>query len=204
MDWNDQKSCCGAAAVDHGNAAKADNLQLVTTLGQPKFPNMLATYYAYGVAQGEQGPDPDEGVTNDSWLGFLYKQGLISWYGEVPLDEIDLYAANSSGLLCGLLLYGDEPEPQSMLDFQNHVPWGTNNESPNPQLGHDTWLIKTHADGGLAVVTWGGIQEVTLSFRQKNITDVWAFGDQYDPTIDQAALAAELVAIHGTGKSTAA
>ena len=52
---------CGAAAVDHGNMAKAGDAKLLGTLGQPKTAGTTATYFSYGVSQGEQGQPPAPG-----------------------------------------------------------------------------------------------------------------------------------------------
>lgn len=197
MDFNDTKSCCGPAAVDHGNIAKADDMSLLGTLGQPLYSGLLPTYYAYGIAMGESGPEPDEGIDNASFLGWLYKQGLIYGYGEVPLNELDAYALDYDGLLVAVLL-----DDNAEADFGAGIPWDTNAANqPDPNLGHDIWLIVTHADGSVGFITWGAVQAATLAFRRENITDAWAILDEDDAKrtgVHWAALQAELQAIHGT------
>ena len=188
---------CGAAAPDHGNMAKAGNVGLLGTLGQPKFSGTVATYFAYGLSMGEVGQspapasEPDFGVANNTWLHFLWLNGIIDGYVEVPLDKLDLYAPMGSGLLCGVQL-----DSQAQQQFADHQPW---DGPPNPQLGHDTWLIQTHADGGGAVVTWGAVQPFTLNFRQNNITDLWLITDKDDPAVDHDALQAALHNLGGQG-----
>jgi hypothetical protein len=197
LDGNDKYSDCGAAAVDHGNAAKADDVSIVGTLGYPVFATTLGTYFAYGTAMGEPGTMPDEGVDNASWLAFLYKNGIIDGYGEVPLTELDAYAEDFNGLLVGVAL-----DDNAETDFSQNIPWDTNAANPpDPNLGHDTWLIITHADGSIAVYTWGGLQAATLNFRLQNISDAWAILDEDDAKragVDWASLQAALQSIHGT------
>lgn len=193
LDGNDQYGDCGAAAVDHGNAAKANNVNLVGTLGQPKFPGTVPTYFAYGTAMGELGPDPDQGVDNATWLGFLWKNGIIAGYGEVQLDHLDVYAAEFNGLLIGLQLYGN-----AQSDFSNHLPWGSQNEQPDPSLGHDTWLIETKSDASGGLITWGYTQPFTPFFRRNNFTDAWAIYDANDPRVNWSELQQALEGLHGT------
>src|ERR1035441_3482981 len=122
MDGNSQFSDCGAAAVDHGNAAKADDVSIVGTLGEPVFAGTLPTYFAYGIAMGEPGPQPDQGVDNASWLAFLYKNGIIDGYGEVPLTELDVYAQDFNGLLVGVALDDNRSEEHtSELQSLRHL-----------------------------------------------------------------------------------
>lgn len=197
MDGNDRWGNCGAAATDHGDIAKAGDSSLLNTLGKPKFNGTLPTYWAYGLSMGEVGTapnppnEPDYGVSNNTWLHFLWRNGLIHGYVEVPLNKLDLYACVGGGLLTGVQL------PDSAQDdFRNHQPW---DGSPDPNLGHDIWLIKTHADGGISVVTWGAVQACTLNFRQNNITDLWLIVDEHDPRVDHDALQAVLHTLGGTG-----
>lgn len=191
---------CGEIGVGHGNAAKANNITIATLLGHPKYANGLATYFAYGVSQGEQGQPPapaecpDQGVDNASWLAFLYKMGIIYGYGEVPVDQMDNYAPQAHGLLIGQNL-SDSAEP----DFEAHppIPWGSHGEVPDNQEGHDTWYILGHADGTGELITWGGLQPFTVTYRKEFITDAWIIFDEDDPNVDHAALQAALTEVHG-------
>ena len=193
---------CGAAAPDHGNMAKANDMSLLGTLGRPKFAGTTATYFAYGVSQGERGQppapadEPDQGVDNASWLGFLYTNGIIDGYGEVPVDQLDAYAPKAHGLLIGQSL----PETAEQ-DFEAHPPspWGSPGETPDKQEGHDTWYIAGHADGSGEMVTWGGLQPFTPEYRTgRFITDAWLIFDRDDPEVDWQALEAALAEVHGT------
>jgi hypothetical protein len=197
MDGNDQYGCCGPAATDHGNVAKADNPGRVGSLGQPTFSGTLATYFAYGIAQGEQGPTPDQGVDNASWFEFLYKNKIIYGYGEVPLSQLETYAQLFDGIVLGVSLDDDAEQ-----DFEATPPvaWGSEDERPDPSEGHDILLIKTHPQGA-TVVTWGALQEVTQYFLNNNVTDAWAFFDKDDAEragINTSALEAALSEVHGT------
>jgi hypothetical protein len=191
---------CGAAAPDHGNMAKAANPSLLGTLGQPKFGGTVPTYFAYGVSQGETGTppapadEPDQGVDNKSWLAFLYKNGIIDGYAEVPLDQIGHYAPIGHGLLVGQNL-PDSAES----DFQASppIPWGSPGETPDNQEGHDTWLIATHADASGEMITWGGLEPFTSTYLNDFATDAWIIFDKDDPTVDWTALQAALDALHG-------
>ena len=191
MDDNDRLGCCGWAAPDHGNIAKTGDLSLLGTFGAPKWSPGINSYFAYGISQGEPGPQPDQGVANNTWLQFLWQNGVIDGYVEVPVEDMDQYAPIGSGLLVGVQL-----DSQAQDQFRNHQPW---DGPPNPEMGHDVWYIKGHLDGSGAVVTWGAIQAFTLNFRQNNITDCWLITDKDDPQVDHAALQSALQALGGTG-----
>ena len=198
MDGNDQYGDCGPAATDHGNAAKLDTTSVVGTLGQPVYPTTLDTYFAYGIAQGEPPPHPDQGVDNSSWFGFLYQKGVLGkgGYGEVPLSELDHYAIDFNGVVLGVQL-SDNAQQQ----FQQGIAWGQPGDSPDPNLGHDILLIGLDVGGGGTVVTWGALQKVTAAFLQNFVTDAWAFLDEDDANrvgINWAALQEALTEIHGT------
>lgn len=200
-DWGD----CGAAATDHGNMAKAGNVALLDTLGRPQFNGTLGTYWAYGIAQGEVGQppnapnQPDEGVDNRTWLGFLYKHGIIDGYGEVPLGQLHRFAMQFDGVLLSVQL-SDKAQEQ----FNNGVPWGQPGDTPDPSLGHDVWYIAYSADGSAKVITWGQAFPVTQDFMQNFVTDAWAILDKNDPRIDWTPLRAALESIHGTVDATPA
>lgn len=191
MDLNDRLGCCGWAAPDHGNIAKSGDISKIGTFGAPKWVPGIGAYFAFGTSQGEPGAQPDYGVSNQPWLQFLWENGIIDGYVEVPLNQLDKYAAYGSGLLAGVQLDG-----QAQNQFANHQPW---DGPPNPQLGHDVWLIKTHTDGSGAVITWGAVQDFTLNFRKNNITDLWLITDKDDPQVNNTALQTALQALSGTG-----
>jgi hypothetical protein len=190
MDLNDRLGICGPAATDHGNMAKSGNAALLGTLGEPKYPGILATYYAYGAAQGE-GPNADQGVSNATWLGFLWQQGIIAGYAEVPLDEIKQAAVEFNGVLVGCLL-GDNAES----NFEKGLPWD-NPPAPDPNDGHDILFIGWEPSGSV-YVTWGALQRASPSWQANNPTDAWVILDANDPSVNWPALIAELTALHGT------
>jgi len=199
MDGNDEYGDCGPTATSNGNVAKANDPSLIDKLGDS---TPLDLYFEYGVAMGEAASvadRPDMGVDNQSWLAFLYQRGIIDGYGEVPLDELERYAQDFNGLLLAIVLDAD-----SEAEFQASppIPWGglPADATPDPSLGHDVWLIQTHADGSIGVITWAAIQQATPEFRQLNITDAWAILDEEDAKrtgTDWEALQAALRAVHG-------
>ena len=202
MDGNDQWGDCGAAATDHGNMAKASNADLFNTLGKPTYDGTLPTYWAYGLSQGETGTppapadEPDQGVDNATWLGFLYEKGIIDGYGEVPLNQLHQYAVDFNGLLLGVTL-----SDNAQQEFQAGTPWGSPGDVPDPSLGHDVWFIKYNADGSASVITWGAEQPVTTDFINRFVTDAWAILDEDDANrvgVDWSLLQGVLNAIHGT------
>jgi outer membrane biosynthesis protein TonB len=195
MDFNDQYSDCGFAALDHYNVAKSGDVSNVGKFGAPQFQTLLDAYWAYGIAQGEPGPRPDQGVDNASMLAWAYKVGLIYGYGEVPKDQADWYANTFNGALVGQILDDD-----AETDFEASPPiaWGSKNEHPDPSEGHDTLLIQGDGQGGGAEVTWGGLQPFTAFYRANNWTDVWVIFDADDPSVNHTALQEALEAVHGT------
>jgi hypothetical protein len=198
MDLNDVFGDCGAAATDHNNMAKLQSYSAYGQLGMPKYEGTLGTYGAYGLAMGflplvpsPVGLIPDQGVDNASWLGFLYKQGIIKGYGEVPLDSLDSFAQTGRGVILGLSL--DAQEAVGDFNTTPRTPWNSMAQTD----GHDTLLIQTHADGSGALITWGGVQPFTLFFRETNITDAWIIFDADDPNVDWNALESALAEVHG-------
>lgn len=191
---------CGYAAPDHGNAAKANNIALVGTLGRPAFPVPFGAYWAYGVSQGEQGQapvpanEPDQGVDNRSWLAFLYKAGVIKGYAEVPVDQIGHYAPLGHGLLIGQNL---PDSAESDFEASPPIPWGSPGEVPDSQEGHDTWVILTHANASGELITWGGLQPFSSTYLKEFVTDAWMVWTADDPEDISPELQAALTALHG-------
>ena len=188
---------CGAAMTDHYNMAKQSNKALYNTLGNPLYAGTMATYFAYGLAQGEVGQlpappnEPDYGVSNQSWFAFLYKMGLIKGYGEVVDQYGDWFAQTFKGLCVGQGL--DGMIAGTDFDASPRIPW----DSMDMPDGHDTLTIITHTDGSGACVTWGSVQPYTASYRQTNWQDRWVIFDEDDPNVNWPALQAALTEIHG-------
>jgi hypothetical protein len=177
--------------------AETGNTALIGQFGAPKYTPLTALYYAYGIAMGEPGPDPDQGVDNKSWCAWLYEQGLIEGYGEVPLDQMREYATVFGGLLMGVQL---STNAQAQFETSPRTPWGQPGESPDPSMGHDILFILYNADGTAGVITWGGVQPVTAEFLAQFVTDCWAIFDMNtakEAGFDAAAIQAALTAIHG-------
>lgn len=181
---------CGPVAKDHYDVAKTGNVALVGTSYSPQFPTTLDAYVAYGLAQGEPGPYPDQGVDNKSFLAWGYKLGLWRGYGEVTDEYADWFTQQFNGLILGLAIDG-----QTASNDFNITPriW----DAMAAADGHDTLGIVTHADGSGGLITWASLVAYTLKFREQNITDRWAIWDADDPTVDWENLDAALLDIHG-------
>jgi hypothetical protein len=193
MDANDSLGDCGAAAVDHYNMAKASDATLLDSLGKPTFDGTVATYYAYGVDQGE-GPNADQGVDNATFLGFLYKHKIIAGYAEVDKDMAFAMAQKFGGVLIGQSL---PDSAETDFEATPPIPWGSAGEVPDQREGHDTLLIKTHADGSGEFVTWGALQPFTSTYFRDFVSECWIIFDRDDPQVDWPALEAALLAVHG-------
>jgi hypothetical protein len=188
---------CGPTSVDHGNMAKAGSHEPYDQLGRPKFDGTRGTYYAIGLDAGEVGVPPapadapDQGVDNAHMLGCLYKWGLIDGYGEVPLNQLDWFAKTFKGAILGLVI--DAGTAQGDFSWIPKTPWPA---MPGAKDGHDVLLIKTHADGSGALVTWAEVQPFLAEFRAQ-ITDAWVIWDKDDPAVNWPVLQAALDAVHG-------
>ena len=206
MDGNDTLGDCGPAATDHLNVALTGNTAIVGTLGagvfapDPSGPwtSTEETYFAYGRSQGEPGQQPDQGVDNASWLAFLYKNGIIKGYAEVPVPDAFLYAQQFGGVLVAQAL---PASAESDFEAVPQIPWGSPGEVPDQSEDHDTLLIKTNADGSGSMVTWGALQPFTSDYFEKFVTDCWVILDPDDSLVDGAALVAALEGLHGTVSS---
>ena len=196
MAYNADLGCCGFSAWQHYNAAKAaangeDWKTVRETTWLPTYARLDAAYYAYGIAQGEAGPHPDQGVSNAAMLAWAYKNGFIDGYLEVPVQFADWFAMTFHGAIVGQVLDGDT----AINDF-NARPrraWRAMGKSD----GHDTLLAEGDGVGGGAEITWGGVEPFDVTYRENNWTDVWVIIDKEDPNIDQVALAAILTEMHG-------
>ena len=193
MDSNDKYGDCGFAALDHYNVAKTGKVELIGKFGDSKFPSLVAAYFAYGIAQGEPGPEPDQGVSNATVLAWAVQQGLIYGYAEIPPEFLDWFAREFHGALLGLAIDGNVAS-DDFNRWPNRTPW-----QPMALLdGHDTLYVKSKGQGNGTLVTWGGLQTFTTGFRKKNITDSWVIFDQYDSRVNWPTLEAALAVVHGT------
>jgi len=183
---------CGFAALDHYNVAKSGLTSLIGKFGSPNFSSLAEAYFAYGIAQGEPGPTPDQGVSNATVLAWAVKLGLIFGYAEVEPQYLDWFASEFGGALLGLAIDGNVAS-QDFNDYPRKT-W-----TKMQQLdGHDTLYVKSQGKGPGTLVTWGGEQPFSESFRKFNITDSWVIFDQYDPRVNWTTLEAALAEVHGT------
>lgn len=201
MACNGDLGCCGFSADQHLNALKAlaagdaNWMQISLLTFCPQFKSLEPAYFAYGIAQGEPGPRPDEGVDNATMLAWLYKLGLIDGYMEVPKGYEDWFAMTFNGALVGQGLDG----PTAIADFNANPrrPWNT---MPMPD-GHDTVLAIGDGEGGGSEITWGGVQPFTPGYRQTNWQDCWVIIDKDDTIVNFVALKAILTEMHGVVES---
>lgn len=203
MLGNDQDSNCGPCAFEHTRMLKA---LLSVASGAPTFePGFVAPttanteswYWAYGIAQGEAGPQPDQGVDNATMLEYLFE--VTS--GKVPTpagDDFQLWAyceldpTDINELKCGVVDFGavltgqclpDSAESDFEADPQ--IPWTIDAGDPaDPHEGHDTAFAKYDATLGWTV-TWGGLQPFTMPtyFEGEDAAkamDAWAFVTEED------------------------
>lgn len=204
MLGNAQFGDCGPAATEHGRMAKA---LVSVTGGVPTYetgfsvPGAAYTeglYFSYGRAQGEPGTRPDAGVTNATWLRFLYDNGLVDWYGELDTrdpDEIHAVMLACKGVLVAVQLPSD-----AETQFAAHEPWTL--DSAGIEGGHDVLLV-AYTPRGETFVTWGALQDATVDWTAACVTDAWAFGTREDAERAGYTFAAIKAAIDAAGGSVA-
>lgn len=203
MLGNDQYSDCGPAATMHYRMAKAG--QVIPSITES---TTLTLYRAYGEAMG-WGKDADQGVSNDTWLKFLFDEGIIEGYAELDasnLDEVHQAMLDFRGVLVGCSLTDDAEQ-----DFEATppVPWQvTPDDQPDPQEGHDILAVK-YDPNGETMVTWGALQEVLVDWEQGEAyagdLECWVIVTSEDAEragVDLAALR-QVILAHG-GKVTPA
>jgi hypothetical protein len=209
MLGNDTHSDCGAAAFEHGRMAKSgtnvldDNGTELPADSQQATDYTLQTYYAYGLAMGEPGPDPDQGVENATWLKYLFDQGMIEGFAELnatDVNEVHMAMLNFNGVLLGCSLTDDAER-----EFNNHQPWTiTASQRPDPQDGHDIYLVKYDTQAGTeTIVTWGADQDCTVAWEtgeeQAGDLEAWVFITAEDAKRNGVDLAALQQAIRDLG-----
>ena len=183
MLGNDQHSDCGPAATEHLRMLKA-LLTVATGVATfesgfvlPTEAHTLSWYFAYGVAQGEPGPDPDDGVDNASMLQYLYDvtEGKVptpsgddveEWaFVEVDAsdrNEICAAMVDFNGVLVGCCLTDDA---ESDFAATPPIPWTvTAQEEPDPNDGHDIAMCAYDEDSE-TFITWGAPQPATVAWE---------------------------------------
>jgi cell wall-associated NlpC family hydrolase len=222
MLCNDRLSCCGFSAIEHYRMAKA-------ALGGGKFqPGFVkptdgetqTLYFAYGIAQGEPGPEPDEGVTNSTMLAWLFAQTQAAKLAgddveEFAYAEIDVASPGAAdrihsemlafhGILVGGLLTDDAED-----DFEEGIPWHvTADDQPDPNDGHDWLIVAYDATGTKEIdgypvgdlgVTWGGLQWADIEFDSDAIQEAWVIATREDAERSGADFDAMLAACRALG-----
>ena len=225
MLGNDTLSDCGPAAIEHSRIAKA--AQGAAADGTPILPSTFAApteahtaswYFGYGISQGEPAPAPDQGVDNKSMLMYLYNitagviptpagDDITEWaFAELDVtnpNEVHQALLDFHGVLMGCSL-----TDQAETEFSDHQPWTvTASEQPDPNNGHDTWLVAYDAEGE-TTVTWGALQRITVDWESAETAggdlDMWVIVTAEDAarvgmTAETfAALQAEIRALGGT------
>lgn len=200
MDGNDQYGCCGPAATDHYQVAKLGDTSLIGKLGGV---GPVPLYFEYGIAQGEPGPQPDQGVDNDLWLQFLFNKGIIEAFAELDftnVDEVHQAMLDYRGVLISVELTDDAEQL-----FNSKQPWTlANGESPDPNEGHDILLVKYGPEGD-TFVTWGALQLSTIPWDNSCITSAWVIITSEDAErtgVDIAALQNQIRAWGGKVDTT--
>ena len=209
VDWgmlgNDTIGDCGPCATEHDRMVKACVSPATPTAApgyeqgfvMPTAAATLSLYYAYGIAQGEPGPSPDQGVDNASWLAWLFSQGVIEAYAEVDVaspgaaDRVHRAMVDFRGVIVGTHLTDD-----AEALFEAHEPWTTaTGESPDTNKGHDILLV-AYDDTGDTFVTWGADQKSTLAWDAACIDEAWVILTKEDADRAGYDFAAALKAIH--------
>ena len=85
----------------------------------------------------------------------------------------------------------------SEQEFSSGIAWGQPDDQPDQNEGHDILVIKSHADGSGAVITWGAVQPFTSTFINRFAGDAWVIVSKDDPSVDWVSLQAALDAVHG-------
>lgn len=197
-DWlmlsNEKYGCCGPAATMHYRMAKAGRV-----IAECTDDYTTGLYFAYGIAQGEPGPQPDMGVDNSSWLKWMFDQGHIEGYAEIDAhnpDAVHRAMLNFSGVLIGVNLTPDAEE-----DFSMHLPWDISAaDQPDPNDGHDILLV-AYDQTGDTFVTWGGLQKATVRWDETAIDEAWVIVTAEDAArngVDLLALQAQIRQLGGT------
>ena len=177
MDDNDKWGCCGLAMCDHYNVAKSGDVSLIGKFGSPKFASLLDAYWAYGIAQGEPGPEPDQGVDNATLFQWAFDQGLIDAFMEIDKAHLRMSMLNYKGVCIGVRL---DSAAESDFEAVPPIDWGAPGEVLDPNAGHDILVVKYDDTGRIMVWTWGGDQWCDADFVENNVSDCWVFVDEDD------------------------
>lgn len=197
MFANDKASDCGPAAYGHNRMAKAGAVIAIITDTY-----ILDTiYYPYGIAMGEPGPNPDQGVDPQTFLKWLFDQAYIEAYAFIDhtnQDVVHQAMLNYNGVMIASSLT-DSAENE----FNAHQPWTiTDVEQPDPNDGHYITLVKYDSNGD-TFVTWGALQQATVTWDQGAIDSAAVLITQEDAArngVDINALKQAIVSWGGSSK----
>lgn len=173
MLGNDVYGDCVEAATEH--IRMADAFDVTTGSFESGFvvPTTALTervYFDYGLAEGEPGPDPDEGTCIADWLAFAFRNRMIEGYAEIPtdIDSIRRYALQFRCVLLGLEL-PDEAEEQ----FESGQCWSVSaSNEPDPNEGHGVAFIGWSTTNDF-VVTWGEKWCCAPDFLPACVDEAW-------------------------------
>jgi hypothetical protein len=233
MLGNDEFGNCGPAATEHYRMAKAalGNGQFEVGFVQPDTTETEDLYFAYGIAQGEPGPDPDEGVDNASWLAYLFALTQAAKLASTTPDDIEEFAyaeldVESAGatdrvhaemLAFHGVLVGCNLTDDAEAEFEEGLPWiVTTSEQPDPNDGHDVLLVAYDNTGqkafdgyvvGDQFVTWSALQWADVEWDASAIDEAWVIVTKEDADnagVDFDALLAACKALGGIVEPTPA
>jgi hypothetical protein len=194
MLGNDVYGDCGPAATEHYRMAKTGHrIPSITD----NYTEQL--YFQYGVAMGELGPRPDQGVDNASWLQWLFGKGIIEGYAELAAGNVDVVRQamlNFNGVICGVNL-----TDRAEAEFEQGRPWNvTRLERPDPMMGHDILLV-AYDENSDTFVTWGALQKATVAWDEAAIEEAWVIitaEDAHRNGVNMAALQSQIRSLGGS------
>jgi hypothetical protein len=199
MLGNDTEGDCVQAATFHLLDMKAwETGEYEPGYVTPTDSTALEDYWAYQIANGAPGPEPDNGSDFSTWLAWALQQGIIEWYGEVDdltPDALYTAAGDFGGVLLGLSLPDD-----AIQEFDAGQPWDTS-QPCDANEGHAVVLAKWDPSG-ITIVTWAKYWPTTVPFDQACITDAWVVGSKEDAEragYNAAAWEAALALVKNTG-----
>lgn len=202
---NDQLGDCVPAATEHYRMAKG----IFPGDAAPTDTETADLYFAYGVDQGEPGPQPDDGVEIATWLQWLFAQTEAAKLAgddivEYAFAEITNLAPSNLGVemleFRGVILGVNLTDDAQQL-FPNS-PWTVaNGEQPDPNEGHGVLHAKFDNSAQLGTcVTWGALEGMTYPWMSACVEEAWVIvtrEDAQNSGVDFDALVAAIKALGG-------
>jgi hypothetical protein len=206
MLGNDVYGDCVPAATEHYRMSKG----LFTGDAAPTTGETEDLYFDYGVAQGEQGPTPDEGVEIASWLKWLFDETQaakiagddIEEIAYAEIDDLTMASLNSEMLAFRGIILGVNLTDDAQQLFPNS-PWTiANGEQPDPNEGHGILHVKYDDAAKLAgEVSWALIEGATYDWIEACCEEAWVIMTREDAEnagVDFDACVAAIKAHGGT------